>query len=525
MASVSMQPGSPTTSVRTWWLAAAAGSLAMVVGCNGSPTGADCADGGTDPACEGAGGPDGAGERLPQCMDGIDNDGDGHIDYPNDPGCTHPHDDSEEDDCPDGPLCPQCSNGIDDDGDGNTDWPDDPGCTSAADPSEIGAECGDGVKLRLLPEDGEVIGTMLAGEPSRLSSASCGGDGGETVYRLTVTEPSALAVTTAFPETTLQTTLYLRSTCADAASELGCADTGELFVERLDPGDYYVVVDAREEGGAGSFKLGVESFTPRGEACAPASANCAPGLSCRPHFAGEPTTCQPPECSDGVDNDGDGKTDFPDDPGCTSPTDTDESSCEFGNPGDGCFECGDGIDNDGDGKIDYPDDPGCESAGDDSELNCESNTDPIVFVTTTPVTGTTSGKANDFSPSSSVGCFSNAPDVGHFVYFPGDLANLTINTNGSSYDTILYIRPDSCTSADLSCNDAGGNFPQSLISLNDVAAGGYFVIVDGFSTNSGSYVLNLSATVKTGEPCDPDQVSAGIATCAGTSSCTGGTCQ
>ena len=32
-----------------------------------------------------------------------------------------------------------------------------------------------------------------------------------------------------------------------------------------------------------------------------------------------------PQCSDGVDNDGDGQTDFPDDPGCSSATDTTES--------------------------------------------------------------------------------------------------------------------------------------------------------------------------------------------------------
>ena len=32
-----------------------------------------------------------------QCQDGIDNDGDGYIDYPNDPGCSSPSDDNEID--------------------------------------------------------------------------------------------------------------------------------------------------------------------------------------------------------------------------------------------------------------------------------------------------------------------------------------------------------------------------------------------------------------------------------------------
>ena len=35
--------------------------------------------------------------RKPQCSDGIDNDGDGKIDFPNDPGCDSPADDDERD--------------------------------------------------------------------------------------------------------------------------------------------------------------------------------------------------------------------------------------------------------------------------------------------------------------------------------------------------------------------------------------------------------------------------------------------
>ena len=33
------------------------------------------------------------------------------------------------------------------------------------------------------------------------------------------------------------------------------------------------------------------------------------------------------------------------------------------------YQCNDGIDNDGDGMIDYPDDPGCDSSTDDDEYN------------------------------------------------------------------------------------------------------------------------------------------------------------
>jgi len=49
----------------------------------------------------------------PQCSDGIDNDGDGFIDYPNDPGCASPTSPTES---------PACQDGIDNDGDGGIDF-------------------------------------------------------------------------------------------------------------------------------------------------------------------------------------------------------------------------------------------------------------------------------------------------------------------------------------------------------------------------------------------------------------------
>jgi hypothetical protein len=74
------------------------------------------------------------------CDDGVDNDSDGSTDYPNDPGCSSPTDPTETD-----PTLP-CDDGVDNDGDGRTDYPDDPGCTSASDPSERGTtQCDDGL--------------------------------------------------------------------------------------------------------------------------------------------------------------------------------------------------------------------------------------------------------------------------------------------------------------------------------------------------------------------------------------------
>ena len=104
---------------------------------------------------------------TPRCSDGADNDGDGLVDYPADPGCGSPNDDSENPACDDGidndgdglkdladPGCgnqawrrtenPACSDGVDDDGDGKIDWPADDGCRDATDQSEA-PDCADGI--------------------------------------------------------------------------------------------------------------------------------------------------------------------------------------------------------------------------------------------------------------------------------------------------------------------------------------------------------------------------------------------
>ena len=76
------------------------------------------------------------------------------------------------------------------------------------------------------------------------------------------------------------------------------------------------------------------------------------------HYATPPPS---PACNDGIDNDGDGQTDYPADPGCTGTADTSEY---------GTVECDDGVDNDTDGLTDYRTsggDPECVSLTDATE--------------------------------------------------------------------------------------------------------------------------------------------------------------
>jgi hypothetical protein len=85
--------------------------------------------------------------RIPvgDCHDGIDNDGDGFVDDPEDPGCAGPNSPREN---------PQCSDGIDNDGDGKLDW--DGAGVGAKDPQCLGpagnkerSDCGLGFELAL----------------------------------------------------------------------------------------------------------------------------------------------------------------------------------------------------------------------------------------------------------------------------------------------------------------------------------------------------------------------------------------
>lgn len=75
------------------------------------------------------------------------------------------------------------------------------------------------------------------------------------------------------------------------------------------------------------------------------------------------------QCSDKLDNDGDQRIDYPNDPGCSSKRDNSER---------GTIACDNGVDDDGDTRSDYPNDPGCSSPSDTSEqstVQCDDGID------------------------------------------------------------------------------------------------------------------------------------------------------
>jgi hypothetical protein len=267
---------------------------------------------------------------------------DGHTDYPSDPGCLLPTDRDEADPA----QAPVCANEQDDDMDGLTDFPGDFGCISASWSSENDL-CGPGVPVgEYYHGAASIMGDTSGMDASNAldpNTVGCGRSGKpEVIYFYRNPYRARLTISTDHPETVSNTAVYLRTTCTNGRSELGCSDgedgmsnRGVMTVESVEPGHYFIVVDT-SVGIGGPFKLTVVS------------------------------EYDEPECADHIDNDNDGRIDD-DDAGCSSQNDRSERQSS------GIAECNNGEDDDADGRIDWPLDPGCRARGDDSE----SDPDPL----------------------------------------------------------------------------------------------------------------------------------------------------
>ncbi|MBK9029818.1 MAG: hypothetical protein IPL61_00495 [Myxococcales bacterium] len=482
-----------------------------------------------DPGCTDANDNDEYNAGPPACSDRVDNDGDGKTDFPFDPGCLNANQDSETDNCNDGDpsnYCPQCGDGADNDRDGSTDYPADSGCQNAADNDEFVLDtsaCGVGTQIGFLPASGMAMGTAGSGI-SNLISPTCQGRGQETVYVVQVDHSVTMVASTDSAATNFNTVLYIRESCRDDATELACADDisatntrSELTVD-LTPGVYFLVVDARDLASSGNFALTVNFYSGPGEDCV-GPMDCAPGYVCRAVAPSTQTTCEHPVCSDGRDDDADGHTDFPNDPGCTDADDGDETdTCPAG---PGCPECGDGIDNDGDGDIDYPNDIGCRSANGATELDCSSEIDPLIVIDAPTYNGTTVGASNDQRPTCGSTTTFTAPDRVHFLDLRVPVQTLTV-TITPSFDSAISFVDSTCTTS-LACAD-----PNTL-TRTAVPPGAYGIVVDGWSSGSGTYSLNVRGDLTIGAACNDPLVAAGVLVCPDGYACTGAagseTCQ
>ncbi|MBI5457951.1 hypothetical protein HY971_04495 [Candidatus Kaiserbacteria bacterium] len=316
----------------------------------------------------------------PQCSDGIDNDADGLADYPADTGCSSTSDNTEAPNPPPPPQCsngsdddndsftdqndpnchtdgdptnsatynpngteagslPACWNGVDDDGDGLKDFPADPGCTSALDTSESNTPTQGPENTLALCSDGI---DNDADSKVDLADPDCAGFQAKlVVVKIVVNDNGGTSVASDF-------SLHIATSSTGSAEAIGVSSgatttvhTGTWTVSEVQKSGYTATFggDCNTSGqvtlGAGETKT-----------CTITNNDIAPSA---------------PACSDGIDNDNDGKIDSVD-PGCSDANDTDEANAPE-SPA-----CSDGLDNDDDDLIDSAD-PGCNDSNDTDETN------------------------------------------------------------------------------------------------------------------------------------------------------------
>jgi hypothetical protein len=478
---------------------------------------------------------------MPACSDNRDNDGDNKIDYPIDPGCAVPQQDSELDDCPSGPTCAQCADGEDNDGNGSMDFPDDPGCTAAGDGIEFTdnqVACGAGLTISQLPPSGMSTDMLVAGTSVSNIASPCGGGGGVAAraYVFQVTAPTVFVASTGDALTDFDTVLDLRqANCQDPTAEVACHDDistsndASTITKAIGPGTYYLIVSGKTTADVGTYVLNVQFLPGEGQPCAMTS-DCGTGLVCRVPVGQTAMVCTGPVCSDGRDDDGDGKTDYPVDPGCTSMTDdTEDDTCSVSQSDPACPACANGVDDDNDGQIDYPNDPTCISASVGNET-CQQS-EPITQLTMPSTPSTTVGLVNDHRPppgsymgqsttshlcSTSSATGHTAPDRAFELELPATLS-LSIKLaaqSGSLFDSSHSLYPASCGGAPIECYDSPTN-----MSLSNLAGGIYYLVVDGYSTGSGAFLINVAGVIAPNASCEAPLAQSGALVCS-----TGYTC-
>ena len=370
------------------------------------------------------------------CSDGIDNDGDGAVDFPAEFGCSSAADNDEtypESQCQDradndhdgftdlgdsgcvssqdndesGPAGrAQCSDGLDNDGDGSTDFPYDYSCSSKDDTDESWPrpQCQDGYDNdndRLVDYPQEPGCTSLQDNSEQVFSterAQCSdgidNDGdGSTDYPNDYSCSAPNDNDERFPVAACQDGYdNNQDGKTDYPNDLSCTSPQDITEDNANRTVTHCNDGIDNDGdGASDFpydyscssREDTDEEGPQTQ-CQDKKDNDGDGLADYPKDPGcaslqdndEGNTDGTPQCRDGIDNDGDGGVDHPGDLGCFSGDDVNESDSQA--------KCQDGMDNDNDGLADYPQDPGCSAPQDNNEKNVGSvtiditaNPDPV----------------------------------------------------------------------------------------------------------------------------------------------------
>ena len=311
--------------------------------------------------------------------------------------------------------------------------------------------------------------------------------------------------------------MLYNSTCGGTA--IACSDPTTMHLNAVAAGAYFFVVDGWSTG-MGAYTIQVAGKIANGASCESLLAQsgaltCGTGYACKGTAGAR--TCAPALCGDGIDNDGDGKIDYPFDPGCDSVADDTEADPTTPPV------CADGTDNDADGLTDWPTDYGCAAASGTSEVFCPTETNPTALITTSATMGTTVGKTNDF-PTQTCQSTATGPDVTYALALPVPVATLVLDTNNAGFDTIIAVKDAQCTTPIGCDDDTGTPGTESLLTMTNVAAGTYAVTVDGYSGAAGAFTLTIKGTVAPQTSCSSPLFTGGAAAmlvCPTGTTCTG----
>jgi hypothetical protein len=121
--------------------------------------------------------------------------------------------------------------------------------------------------------------------------------------------------------------------------------------------------------------------------------------------------------------------------------------------------------------------------------------------------GNTCSRANDYDEA----CPYTGSTSGDEVYVISGVSGLvTIDLCNSAYDTKVYVYQDSCPGTLVACNDdacddPSGNPFRSIVScVNLNASSTYYIVVDGYFGDCGSYNLSTSFSTGCAGSCNPE---------------------
>jgi len=281
------------------------------------------------------------------------------------------------------------------------------------------------------------------------------------VYR--VERPiEGLSIRSNLEDNEVESVIYVRRGCLDAGTEVACTreplDDGvagnELILDAPAPGEYYIFFDGAT-GTGGRFALLIEEI---------------------------PLA----QCLNGEDDDEDGRADFPNDPGCSVPSDRDETDPDV------YPDCSDDEDNDGDGAIDFPLDFGCTSAADgDEEDQCGQGLRIYNYPVGQPfIIDETLGE----SAFANVACGGTTGPEKIFVYENPNNANITFSVDHE--ETVGPVAVDVRTTcldvgSSLGCSTGEEGSQRGTVLVERASPGTYFVFVDAIRGIGGRFKLSV----------------------------------